>query len=204
MFFLAATLVGWIDFVYRKVAAKNTSTWPFLSLLAEVPPHFLSLQARSHFHATCCLVHSYCTLGVIGVGSPEGAWGRGDQQRPPDAFPGRLRTAIASSWQSVDSMVMARPKRRVVARRWQRGEGGGERPCTTDGQPQDARPENRPRRRGRMGAKRPRWPGLPRREARGGFSRPFPPFRNYFRFCKSTSSLTPTSIRTLFPYYTGF
>jgi len=124
MFFLAATLVGWIDFVYRKVAVKNTSTWPFLSLLAEVPPHFLSLQARSHFHATCCLVHSYCTLGMIGVGSPDGARGRGDRQRPPDAFPGRLRTAIASSsWQSVDSMVMARPKRRVVARRWQRGGG---------------------------------------------------------------------------------
>ena len=27
----------------------------------EVPPHFLSLQARSHFHATCCFSHNYCT-----------------------------------------------------------------------------------------------------------------------------------------------
>ena len=41
------------------------------------------------------------------------------------------------------------------------------------------------RHRGQMGAKQPRWPFLPRREARGGFSRPFPPFRNYFRFCNA-------------------
>ena len=40
---------------------RHTSTWPFSSLLAEVPPHFLSLQARSHFHATCCFAHNYCT-----------------------------------------------------------------------------------------------------------------------------------------------
>ena len=38
-----------------------TSTWPFSSLLAEVLPHFLSLQARSHFHAACCFAHNYCT-----------------------------------------------------------------------------------------------------------------------------------------------
>ena len=37
-----------------------TSTWPFSSLLAEVPPHFLSLQARSHFHATYCFAHNCC------------------------------------------------------------------------------------------------------------------------------------------------
>jgi len=35
--------------------------WPFSSLLTEVPPHFLSLQARSHFHATCCFSHNCCT-----------------------------------------------------------------------------------------------------------------------------------------------
>ena len=29
-----------------------TSTWPFSSLLTEVPPHFLSLQARSHIQHT--------------------------------------------------------------------------------------------------------------------------------------------------------
>jgi len=34
---------------------------PFSSLFAEVPPHFLSLQARSHFHAACCFAHNYCT-----------------------------------------------------------------------------------------------------------------------------------------------
>ena len=34
---------------------------PFSSLLAEVPPRFLSLQARCHFHATCCFAHNYCT-----------------------------------------------------------------------------------------------------------------------------------------------
>ena len=50
----------------------------------------------------------------------------------------------------------------------------------------------------------PRWPCLPRREARGGFTRPFPPFRNYFRFCKSTTGFMPTSVHTLFPYYMGF
>ena len=89
---------------------------------------------------------------------------------------------------------------------------GRERRSAIAGQPQDARPENRQpfppvgfqgtigRRRGRMGVKQSRRPCLPRREARGGFSRPFPPFRNYFRFCKYTSGLTPTSMRTLFPY----
>jgi len=30
----------------------HTSIWPFSSLPAEVPPHFLFLQARSHFHAS--------------------------------------------------------------------------------------------------------------------------------------------------------
>ena len=37
------------------------SLTPFSSLLAEVPPHFLSLQARSHFRATCCFSHNCCT-----------------------------------------------------------------------------------------------------------------------------------------------
>jgi len=31
------------------------------SLLAEVPPHFLSLQTMSHFHTTYCLAHNCCT-----------------------------------------------------------------------------------------------------------------------------------------------
>jgi len=37
------------------------------------------------------------TLGVIGVGSPEGARGRGRSAAAPDAVPGRLRTPIAAS-----------------------------------------------------------------------------------------------------------
>ena len=82
------------------------------------------------------------TLGVIGVGSPEGARGRGRWAAAPDAIPGRLRTPIAASRQSVDSAVMARPKRRVVARGWQQP-GGDERRSAMDGQPQDAGPENR-------------------------------------------------------------
>ena len=48
------------------------------------------------------------------------------------------------------------------------------------------------------------WQSFPRRVARGGFSRRFPPIRNYFRFCKSTYVLTPASILTLFLYYRGF
>ena len=43
------------------LALRHTSTWPFSSLLAKVPPRFLSLQARSHFHATWCFAHNYCT-----------------------------------------------------------------------------------------------------------------------------------------------
>ena len=29
------------------------------SLLAEVPPHFLSLQISFHFHEACCFAHNY-------------------------------------------------------------------------------------------------------------------------------------------------
>jgi len=32
-----------------------------MSCIPEVPPRFLSLQARSHFYATCCFAHNYCT-----------------------------------------------------------------------------------------------------------------------------------------------
>jgi len=36
-----------------------TSSWPFSSLLTEVPPHFPFSQARSHFHvAYCCTSHT--------------------------------------------------------------------------------------------------------------------------------------------------
>ena len=159
------------------------------------------------------LIVSLITLCVIGVGSPEGAPGRGDRQRPPDAVPGRLRTPTAASRQSVDRAEMARPKRRVVARGWQ--QPGGERRSAMDGEPQDAGPVNRlpfpslhrvPIDDRSMSLtdwrKWPRLPGLTRREARGRFSRPFRPFRNYFRFCKSTSGFTPTSVRTLFPFKT--
>jgi len=38
----------------------HTSTWAFSSLLAEVPPHFISLRARFDFHATYCFAHNYC------------------------------------------------------------------------------------------------------------------------------------------------
>ena len=39
----------------------HTSTWPFSFLLPEVPLYFRSLQARSHFLATYCFAHHYCT-----------------------------------------------------------------------------------------------------------------------------------------------
>ena len=142
--------------------------------------------------------------------------GGGDGQRPrrrsgPSSHPHSRLLTIGrhrEQWRA--------PNIRVVARGWQ--QRGGGRKAERDGRSAPGRragespalsfPVGRRwtigRRRRRMGAKWPRWPGLPRREARGGFSRPFPPFRNYFRFCKSTSGLTPTSIRTLFPYYTGF
>jgi len=35
------------------------------SLLAEVPPHFLSLQDRTHFHATYCFTFAHNTLPLI-------------------------------------------------------------------------------------------------------------------------------------------
>ena len=82
------------------------------------------------------------TLGVIGVGSTEGAPGRGDRQRPPDAVPGCPRAPTAASRQSVDSTEMACRKRRVVVRGWQQP-GGGERRSAMDGKPHDAGPENR-------------------------------------------------------------
>jgi len=40
----------------------HTSIWPFSSLPAEVPPHFLFLHARSHFHETYCFTHNCCTI----------------------------------------------------------------------------------------------------------------------------------------------
>jgi len=42
----------------------HTSICPFSSLLAEVPPHFLFLQARSHFHATYFFIHDSCTISL--------------------------------------------------------------------------------------------------------------------------------------------
>jgi len=150
---------------------------------------------------------------VIGVGSPEGAPGRG-------AISGGPRRRSGPS---------PHPHSRLLTIGRQRGDGspetsGGGQGMATAGRgakggarwtvspmtpgrriaspfpPSVLRRFTIARRRGRMGAKQPQWPCLPRREQRGGFSRPFPPFRNYFRFCKSTSGLTPTSIRTLFPY----
>ena len=45
-----------------------TSIWPFSSLLTEVPPRFLSLWARSHFHATSnYIVSAYFQCCVISV-----------------------------------------------------------------------------------------------------------------------------------------
>jgi len=41
-----------------------TSVWPFSSLPAEVPPHFLFLQARCHFHATYYFAHNCCTVSL--------------------------------------------------------------------------------------------------------------------------------------------
>jgi len=42
----------------------HISIWPFSSLPATVPPHFLFLQARSHFHATYYFAHNCCTISV--------------------------------------------------------------------------------------------------------------------------------------------
>jgi len=42
----------------------HTSIWLLSSLPAEVPPHFLSLQARFHFHATCYFAHNCCTVSL--------------------------------------------------------------------------------------------------------------------------------------------
>ena len=41
-----------------------TSIWPFSSLLAEVPPHFLSWQARSHFCVPYYFAHSCYTASL--------------------------------------------------------------------------------------------------------------------------------------------
>ena len=52
---------------FRKINGFNIPTFNLMPhihltiLIAEVPPHFLSLQARSHFHAACCFAHDYCT-----------------------------------------------------------------------------------------------------------------------------------------------
>jgi len=40
----------------------SCSFTPFLSLPAEVPPHFPFLPARSHFHATYYFTHNHCTI----------------------------------------------------------------------------------------------------------------------------------------------
>jgi len=46
------------------VASHHTSILPFLSLPSEVPPNFVFLQARSHFHATCYFAHNCCTISL--------------------------------------------------------------------------------------------------------------------------------------------
>ena len=61
------------------------------------------------------------TLGVIGVGSPEDGRERGAIGGGPGAVPGRRRTPIAASGQSVDSAGVAHPKCRGMARGWLRG-----------------------------------------------------------------------------------
>jgi len=131
---------------------------------------------------------------------------------PLGTIPGRLCSPIAASGRPVDIAVSGAPETSGGGA----GDGYGRRyrrPVSprTPGR-RIASPSPPPigrrwmigRRRGCMGTKRPRWPDLRCREARGGFSHSFQPFRNYFRFCKSTSGLTPTSQHTLYPYYTGF
>jgi len=46
------------------VTSDHISILPFSSLPSEVPPHFLILQARSHFHATYCFAHNCCTISL--------------------------------------------------------------------------------------------------------------------------------------------
>jgi len=46
------------------VTSHHTSILPFSSLPSEVPPHFPFVQARSHFHATCCFAHNCCTISL--------------------------------------------------------------------------------------------------------------------------------------------
>jgi len=75
------------------------------------------------------------TLGVIGVGSPEGARDWGDRRRPPDAVPGRRRTPTAASGRSVTLRAVARET-----------SAGGQAMVTgsaMDDRPQEARLESR-------------------------------------------------------------
>jgi len=45
-------------------SVENITIWPFSSMSAEVPSHFLFLQARSHFHATYYFAHNCCTVSL--------------------------------------------------------------------------------------------------------------------------------------------
>jgi len=94
------------------------------------------------------------TLGVIGVGSPEDGRERGRSAAAPGAVPGRRRTPIAASGQSVDSAGVAHPKCRGMARGWLRGarlvENAGSENCQSP--PPVGRRWTSGGRRGRIGA----------------------------------------------------
>jgi len=48
----------------QRHSGRHTSIWPFSSLLAEVPPYFLSWQARSHFRLAHYFTHSCYTASL--------------------------------------------------------------------------------------------------------------------------------------------
>jgi len=52
-------LLTWNSVFYLNIT--YTSIWPFSSLLADLPPHFLSWQARSHFRVAYYFAHSCYT-----------------------------------------------------------------------------------------------------------------------------------------------
>jgi len=57
-------LVSLSTLYLRTLIFYLNATLPLSSLLAEVLPHFLFLQARSHFHATYYFAHNRCTISV--------------------------------------------------------------------------------------------------------------------------------------------
>ena len=58
--FLVSLQLLTCNFIFYPTA----SIWPFSSLPAEVPPHSLSLQAKSHFRVVYYFAHNCCTVSL--------------------------------------------------------------------------------------------------------------------------------------------